>query len=591
MLKILKKHKIIIFASLFISFIYGCHHIFIPNFINSDELKYSPITTKSSYDEAKTYAPRAREVYSGDFIADDINIQEHKNSPAVLPILNPIITGSLARLLGNFELGLIASDFIFPALIFLIVFLIAYELSQSKEASVLFSTIFIFSPGFGLSFPPISIFTAKRLIGDFLPFLHSDLLYFSRIEYPKITFIFYALAFYFLLRVLKYGKKKDIIFSGISSGILFYTYLYDWIYFFGGLLILLILLLIFKEYKILKKIILVITIGLVVSVFYWYNFIELHSMSHYSDIILRAGVEISHNLRILTWKTYLRAIALILILWMLFRKTEKIKIIYLSSFLAPIIFVLNLQVITGFNPQPDHWHRTQFLVVSLTIFFIIFNLLKKYLKNTRIIKKIGLYYVLIILIGMLYSQYCFSKDNINRFTLPIYISESYEWLNENTEVNSVVGTPNIDTNFEISLYTDNKIFLPYGLNTLANENEIWERMMIIYKIFDISTDEFSGKENGLSGNKILEYLFHNKYSSKEFNIYFSSVNEKTLPENMFNEKISEYDNFIFDINKNPYKLDYLLVNEEKIGSQVNKEYIPYLKKVFDNNRIKIFKIK
>ena len=85
-------HRIALVLSFLVALVYGSHHFFIPTFIDADEGVYYPITLGSEYsDEVKSYGGRANEVYFGDFIVGDIHIFENKDTPAWLPILNPLI--------------------------------------------------------------------------------------------------------------------------------------------------------------------------------------------------------------------------------------------------------------------------------------------------------------------------------------------------------------------------------------------------------------------------------------------------------------------------------------------------------------------
>ena len=212
MVAFFKTHPALPILMIAVSLVYGSWHIFNAGFLTGN---YYPVTGDG---DEMYYGQRARAVYSGDWLAGDIALWENQKSPVFLPILNPIIMGALGKIMGSLEKGYVASDFIFPPLIFAALYFLAYELAQSRAGAALFASLFIFAPQI-VTFPSAASIT---LLTRF------QTLYFSRFEYPKLTFLFHALAFYFILRSLKYKKGVDIFLAGISFGLLFYTYLYDW---------------------------------------------------------------------------------------------------------------------------------------------------------------------------------------------------------------------------------------------------------------------------------------------------------------------------------------------------------------------------
>ena len=152
-----------------IGFIFGIHHLLIPQFLGVSDV-YFPLSPTANNDATSYYAPRAWAVYNGDVnIVGDINLKEYSGSPATLAILNPIILGLMGRIFDSFRAALIVSDFLFPALIFLILYLLIFELTGRKFLSTVFSVLFIFMPRLGAYLPPPSWESTKNLIADLIP--------------------------------------------------------------------------------------------------------------------------------------------------------------------------------------------------------------------------------------------------------------------------------------------------------------------------------------------------------------------------------------------------------------------------------------
>ena len=100
-MKTIASHRTAILLSILVGFVYGSHHFFIPYFLGSQE--YYPVTGASQVDMGLYYGPRARAVFEGQWLAGDISVIENKNSPSMLPLLNPIILGGLGKVMGSLE--------------------------------------------------------------------------------------------------------------------------------------------------------------------------------------------------------------------------------------------------------------------------------------------------------------------------------------------------------------------------------------------------------------------------------------------------------------------------------------------------------
>src|SRR3989344_4905610 len=336
-----KRHKAALWLALLVSAVYGSHHFFIAKLFLADEIKYHPVTMESNFDES-IYAARANAVFQGQLFAGDITLAENKGSPSLLPILNPAIMGILGRVLGSIESAFIFSDFLFPPIIFIILYLLAFEITGRKTLSLFFSTLFIFIPKIFLTLPPISPSLLKTFFFNILPDPNNGL-YFGRFEYPKITYLFSALTYYLSFRSIKRGETIPLYLAGLFFGLSFYTYLYDWL-----------------------------------------NFLLLNQLPHYPDLANRIGIEISDDFRFLTvWKSYLRNILLIGALIFLLKKTGIRLPMYLIGFLAAYFFVVNLQVVLGYNPHPDHWYRVTFLPIALSTLAILHAIIIRFINNQK----------------------------------------------------------------------------------------------------------------------------------------------------------------------------------------------------------------
>ncbi len=596
---ILSKNWLLISLAIIIGLIHVSHHFFIPQFISDTDKVYYPITLESEYDQAAAYAPRANSVFLGDYRVGDISSIENINGPTPFTILPPLIMGGLGKIAGSVRNAIIISDFIFPILIFIAIFALLYEIKKRKTFAIVGAVLFIFAPKIGTFLPPATSYHIKSLVAELIPLAGDpNILFFARFEYPKVTFIFLILAFLFIYKSLVTNSKKNTILAGISLGLLFYTDFYHWMYTLSALGIMGLIFLLKKENKgdqekinkkeQIKKLAFIIAIGFSCAIFYFINLAQLGQLPHYSDIVGRVGVETGRFFRFITWKGYFQSILFISVLWVILSKKNKILFVYLSSFLLSIIVVLNSQIITNVNPQPDHWYRTQILVLFLSIYIIFDRVQKKYLGKikTKNIKVTLLIFFSILLFSEALQQYNYSKLEAQKYTIEISKLDSYRWLKENTPKYSVVAALSFETNADLLLHTNNKIIYPNGFNTTAPNSEIWQRYLLTNAIFNISEENFS--KTIQPGEYTLTHLFHNYYrEDKSFNTYIRGYSQRQLPETVYRDTLVKYKNIIENpIITIPYQLDYLYVE----GDQTPRDNI-LGEVLYNQNNIKIYKVR
>lgn len=592
---ILRNHWIAIALSLVVGAIYVSHHIFIPRLIDSDRIYYPVTLTSPHYEEAYLYALRAHAAYQGEVIIGDIDIAENEKGPALLPLLNPHILGQLGRALGSFTRALAVSDFIFPALIFLALYFLMFEITARKAPSILFSTLFIFAPKLSIYIPPVTPLNIREALQSFLPFLDArEPLYFSLFEEPKVTFLFFVLGFYFAFRAVQRKSMLSAAFGGVNFGIMFYTYFYDWATFLVGISLAATFFFLAKKYRDVRYMLVIIGVGFLFSLFYWFNLWALWQVPHYGELIERVGYEVGRHVRFATvWKGYLRIAAFTAFLWFLWgfwmRKERGVMLVLITGFLLSYIILVNAQLITGFNPQPDHWYREQFLVLGVTLFLLALWTYDRYIKTRvqRIAVPALYFFLLYFFTAQLYGEFLYSAAHANGYTISRAHMESYEWLRRHTPEKSVVGSVDPDSNREIQLYSHNKMFVPNGLNSTVPSREVWERYFFTARIFQVRPEAF---EQSLYSGDTLYYLFSAQYQTKEFDSSFFPEKRQKYSDALIAEKRNEYEHyleqpFVFL----PYRLDYLYVSrrEPRLGGDPIR-VSPRLKKVFENESAKIY---
>lgn len=553
-----RAHRAALLLALLVSFVYGSHHVFIARILAGRGLAYQPVTVSANRDEGLFYGHRVRAAYEGQWKASDIAVAGNEKSPWLLPIANPVILGALGRIAGSLERAYVLSDFLFPPLIFFLLYLLAVELGMRRNRSRAFATLFVFTPKVFTFIPPFTPAIFRQFIETIVPD-PSNPLFFTRFEYPKVTFLFFALASYLLVRALRRGGNRNVIAAGVAAGILFYTYLYDWVYFYGGMGILTLLFLFGRQRVFAYRIVAVMGIGALVSIPYWVNFLALRQSPHYGDLAARMGIELGRAVR---WETVLKSYARILalggLLWFFFRKKDLMRARFLIAFLSVYFLTVNAQVVLGFNPHPDHWHRIQFLAIGLGVWFIVFHVLDRqkllsFMPATRRMAQ-GIF-IMYVFGAFFFQQLLFSAVNAGRYTASASYVRSYAWIRDHVPPGSVIGSIPSLTNGEFSLYVHRKSFLPNGFHTTVSNDEIWKRLMLISKIYQISPEQFAAN---LADSAFLLFLFHEAYRDWSFDSSFRTDVARNLPPTTYRKQLEEYRTFTLDPRGElPYRLDYL----------------------------------
>lgn len=604
---------LLVFCAVLVGFLNVFPDILTINKLAGEGKAYYPYSF--GMDETYVAGPRLREVLDGHLIVSDINIYEYKNYPPLWLPLPLLFQYPILKITSSVALTASITNFLFPALIFLLLFCLGYVIAKRKFLSLFFALFFSLYHEASIHMPPFLMEHFKKVIKMFIPFNVGDNIVASVLT-SRESFIpclpILLLAIIFLYLNYKYDKKIYIVLFGLFYGLNAYTYPFHFIFLSSAIFVLVAILLIQKKWDIIKRFIFSFLISLLVMAPFFYIQIKLRLLPQYYDIIGRQGMEISHRFRFSYWKEYLWYL---IVSWLVFwwgKKTNKQEIaFFITSFVLAGILVLNMQVIFGFNLQPRHWEvRTIFLGLSLA-WLVLFWQIEKYFEKRR--KKIFIAVIAVLiclsltahLIQAFWEQ---NKTQYQNYTIPEYMQKSFSWLGNNTEKESVVASPLFSTITLIPTYTHNNIFIPLGINSFAPEDEIIERLIINYKLFGVSREQLDNllnpaikheyknldeMENRMSqvDNTSL-YLFCYKYVGDSFDLdtrYAKNETNLEMPEDVYKKIMEKFDNFDIEKEKSKYRLDYLYLGprEKKISTADFSKF----EKIYDNQGVEIYRYK
>ena len=338
-LNILLKHKWAIILAVLIGLIMAAPHIY---FIIDNQDAYQGIFM-GGLDEGY-YLTRIQELRDNHFNMGNPYWLEGKDLPCLRPYLSEIIISSLGQIFGlNSINSVLLGNFVFPFLIFILIYLLVYHLIEKKIIALVASSV---------------VLLANNLI-NFQSFWQllinqetsSVFLSYTRLVSPQIHTLFFFAFFLFFWLFLK--KKKNIygLLSAIVFGLSFYVYPYTWTFIFAFIGLMVVIFVFRKEWSEIKKIILITLIAFAISIPSFWKLFQAMNHPLYLELSFRTGVIESHAFK-------LGSIILILlgIFLLFFPRDQKRRYDFSLAFVLTPFIVINQQIITGYLLTSAKYH-------------------------------------------------------------------------------------------------------------------------------------------------------------------------------------------------------------------------------------------
>lgn len=604
-----------------IAIIYATPHFVAKKGLSRSGAAYFPLSIEGGFltrfhDEVAFYVPRAREVaLDGHLYASDFELFEHIGDPVIMNLGGPIIMAPFfyfGKTVTNF---VVYSDIFFSFVSFFILFALFFVVTKKRYFSLAFALISSVFQEIGLLLFSPSIDSAKTLIKHFIPLYGietweasiSDLVKMEAMK-PGLPFLLTFLIFLYL-SLEKKDKWAYSIFAGVFGGLLFYTYFFHWGFAVVGMGLIFGFLLLLRDFERAKNLFYTMFIAGLVSIPYWINYIFFKNHPQFEELMLRSGIEISHTFRWGMWKEYILFVAAALIIWFIYKKKNRNLAVFLIPLLLSGIVLYNIQVITGWQNQPDRWGSKSLLIIYNLFFAVvivrIFEALSQ--KKKKIFSFIIACVVILLLFNAFWGKIIWSNYFYSTWTIPKNITESFDWLNKNTPMDSVIMTSSIVTNRYIPLYTHNRTFTASSGYGQLSCDETLDRLYIAYKLFKVPEDYFTKvffvgkKEMGTSNNsrvsinlferRGIDYLFNFGYTTRALDSPF----ESTFSDGDKKEIIAGYNNIMKIKNSfllNKYRADYFYYGpkEKEIVPNLNPNNINFLEQVYNDGGVEIYKI-
>lgn len=547
---ILQKHSIVILIGVAMALIVTAPHL---RAVTSMGIENFQGVYPLFSDDEVTYLARIKEVVDGQMTISNPYIREHMKDPFIMPPFAEWIFASLSLVTGtSVPFIMSVADGVLGFVCFILIYVLFHAITRSVWISLVYALIFFF----------FSLGTFGRPIS---PQFNALFLFAGLIVISKVYFN------------AGLGERKWNLIAGFITGITCFISPY----FFTALLGLYVL--IFAMRSIMER-----SIDIVRKNAPWfflaflpwalvYAFLQLNAAQDpsYSETVLRYGLMHTHIPGSFTNMLF-GGIALGVLL-LSFRVISDKKFAFAFGSLVTI-FALNWQnILTGKSLQfSSHYLFTTILLVFVVLALLHAELVseggKKFPQYKKILISVGIFFVILV-IGHNQMGEFMHMGNMPYARVELMAEqkkmEVFNWLNENTEPDSVVYPLGGMYDFLLPVYTHNKVFYNFYAALYPAPNTETEERWIIQHLFDenVSSSTLRDAQRDFWGNRYIDSYQSNENRKK---IYAFLTRTQYVPTPMIPDEQIEYIyNRWIEITRKPtlenfrrYTINYILVSRE-----------------------------
>ena len=519
------------------------------------------------------YLARISAAYEGDYAITQATIKSNvKPKPFTSPPLAENFVALVAKILNlKPEQMVVVGNFLFPALLTLILYAIAWKLSESKLLALLTAAVVLISSN--ILFDPrqlLSLVSAPEGL-----FANAYL----RPIHPQISSLFFYSWFLLFIHWLWQPRTWLLVVCGVTFGLLFYIYPYSWTLAACILGILFVISLIQKNSERAWRLVGIGIIGFAVSLFYWKNFWELLHHPMYEEMRKRFVILASRKP---LWSDLLAldSFALLVIFW---RKFSNKTILVLGAVISSLWLLINQQVISGIRLFPGHWHW--YYVVPITTLILL--LFVKFL--TRRFPKIWYLFAVIVLsitiANGIVSQSTYAKKHLSPYKEYQRYMLAYEWLNKNISTGSVILS-DFEFSKRLPVYTSHFRYAYQSTDELyLITREQMKSGYFTTLLFQGATFDNIGeyiRQDTLALREIL-LGYYRQYAEDCFQCYSEGELEQLRKEYV------EFYNDDFETRLKQYPVDYVVTDGSK-DAIINFESMEFLEAIVTVGDFKIYQV-
>lgn len=426
---LLVRHYLAIILSILVGSIYVGPHVW---FMVAHHDVYRGIPLMQ-VDNEDFYLARMQEIIDGYPLLGSPAYFEYKNQPPISPPTSELLYALPTLMLGiPVVVTVTASKFLFPSVLFLLVYFLIYRLlgqenKTPNKISAIAGALFV-------------------VLGyDLVSYRHAFLLLTGAVESTKwliwtrpvnpvtgAVFLFSFLLFFWSVIQRTKLYKISIVGAGFFLALMFASYFFSWGVALSILAMAGLVYLIRRDFQTVARIIYTLILGVVISSPYWYLSWQAKQNPWYEHTLLKSGIFYTHYPLFNKVLLVSLAIYLIFLTFKFFKQTNQSRFehndLLVFIFLAGGLFALNQQVITGMTVWPFHFVQ---YTIPLSIIAMITVLHRSMYERWRAlwVGSIGVIVIMSCWFGI-YTQYGTYAHALERNISIQSYAPVFDWFNQ-----------------------------------------------------------------------------------------------------------------------------------------------------------------
>jgi len=448
---------------------------------------YTPFAVEKTvsaliYDETHAYAVGPSRFMRTGSLQTEPDVYELRFFHSAYPLFHTILLGAAGRLLGGLEASWILADALFPALLFLLLYQIFGWATSNRLVRILLALACVVVP-----FGPRNFL----LYGQFAA---TQPLEITRTPSPELTFPFLLFSCFLMIRAIGKDSWDRILLAGVCLGINFYTY-----YFYTVAITLawgvVCGLALMRRKLPWRPLILISVIGALIALPAVYN----------GYLAVREGAQKHLTDRMGSYTHEPSMLGLILLAaslggaWYVFGKLSANSLgdrrqyfflicLFLLALAASAGAGLNLQALTGFDPQHGHFYnRLLNPVAAILLGLVTARLLEGRRDRWLNVATIAGLIVIAALAIFRQSRIASLTEQVHRRSEPGVAA--LEWARDHTPTDAVLGTLDLHMTLMNPAISGRWNFVPIAIRSMASDDEIVKRYLIVAAMLGMSQSE------------------------------------------------------------------------------------------------------
>ncbi len=495
----------------------------------------SPSVSALTFDETHAYAPPARSFMSTGKIPAETDNYERRDMSAGIPFIPAAILGAMGWLSGSLEWAFIAADFIFPSLLFVLLYRLTVASVPQRDFRLLVAWTSVVIP-FGL--------LNSIWLGNDAAVAPLEI---TRTPQPEISFLALLVAVALLARTIEAPSWRFTIAAGIASGAVVYCYYFYALAWGITLGFLFLMGLAWRLRSLWRQTAWTLVAMMLLAIPYSRATLLGKREGGQTFLLERMGAY-THRPNLLP------LIAAILITGALFLFGKELcrkEPVYfaLTAVIAGSMYGMNFQILSGYETQT--WHFWKRLAVPVLFFLLASALAARAARaGPRNLQRLAIAARILLVILILETAGRLTRAGIlvapfERSTNPDIALLS--WVRSHILPGQVIGTANPELILLIPALTSDYTYVPSGLRSLTSTGEIVNRYFELACRLEMSPADVSraaALPNHLGHSTELLHVLGLSYTGDPA---------------VYSRFVNDYESYARDCHDPGWRLDYLVI--------------------------------